>query len=266
MTSSMSALVPAGQEPQRFLDPLRGIAQALPLGIFTDLPQHLGDQILHPAIVPHGVFGLWWVLLSAGAARGQDADALYANRAVLADAKKAAALWQTRIDRDAKDFEAAWKRARAGYWIGGHEKDQSERDRAYEQAMAAARVAIAARPDAPEGHFWLAANMGGYAEDHGIRGGLKYRGDIRARSRRPSPSIRHSFRARPIARSGAGTTRFRACSAAASASPRSICARRSPTTLAASFRTSFSPRRSKPSTERGSDRRAQTGNVFAAGS
>jgi tetratricopeptide (TPR) repeat protein len=127
-----------------------------------------------------GCWAFVWGLLSAGAARGQDADALYANRAVLADAKKAAAVWQTRIDRDAKDFEAAWKRARAGYWIGGHEKEQSERDRAYEQAMAAARVAIAARPDAPEGHFWLAANMGGYAEDHGIRGGLKYRGDIRA--------------------------------------------------------------------------------------
>ncbi len=45
--------------------------------------------------------------------------------------------------------------------------------------MAAARKAIAAHPDKPDGHFWLAANMGGYAQDHGIRGGLKYRGDIR---------------------------------------------------------------------------------------
>jgi tetratricopeptide (TPR) repeat protein len=118
-------------------------------------------------------------LLTTTAADAQDADALYANRAVLADAKKAAAIWQARIDRDAKDFEAAWKRARAGYWIGGHEKEQTNRDTAYEQAMTAARGAITARPNAPEGHFWLAANMGGYAEDHGIRGGLKYRGDIR---------------------------------------------------------------------------------------
>ena len=127
-----------------------------------------------------GCWALACVLLGAGAARAQDADALYANRAVLADAQKAAAIWQARIDRDPKDFEAAWKRARAGYWIGAHQTDQSERDRAYDLAMAAARVAIAARPNAPEGHFWLAANMGGYAEDHGIRGGLKYRGDIRA--------------------------------------------------------------------------------------
>jgi tetratricopeptide (TPR) repeat protein len=126
-----------------------------------------------------GCWVLFCVLVNAGVVRAQDADALYANRAVLADAKKAAAIWQARIDRDPKDFEAAWKRARAGYWIGGHEKEPSDRDSAFDLAMAAARVAIAARPNAPEGHFWLAANMGGYAEDHGIRGGLKYRGDIR---------------------------------------------------------------------------------------
>jgi len=119
------------------------------------------------------------LLLCAGSAQAQDADVLYANRAVMADAVKAAAIWQARIDRDPKDFEAAWKRARAGYWIGGHEKDQTARDRAYDQGMAAARLAIGARPNAPDGHFWLAANMAGYAQDHGVRGGLKYRGDIR---------------------------------------------------------------------------------------
>jgi len=118
-------------------------------------------------------------LLSPLAAAGQDADALYANRAHLSDAERAASIWQSRLDRNAADFEAAWKRARAGYWIGGHEKDQAAKDQAYELAMAAARAAIAARPNSPEGHFWLAANMGGYAEDHGIRGGLKYRGAIR---------------------------------------------------------------------------------------
>jgi tetratricopeptide (TPR) repeat protein len=126
-----------------------------------------------------GCWALCAALLSAATATGQDADALYANRAHIADAKGAAAIWQTRLDRNPADFEAAWKRARAGYWIGGHEKDQAAKDRAYELAIAAARAAIAARPNQPEGHFWLAANMGGYAEDHGIRGGLKYRGDIR---------------------------------------------------------------------------------------
>jgi tetratricopeptide (TPR) repeat protein len=119
------------------------------------------------------------LLLSAGLLAADDPDALYTNRATLADARKAAAIWQTALDRNPKDFVIAWKRARAGYWLGGHEQVQDSRDAAYAQGMAAARLAIAAEPKRPEGHFWLAANMGGYAEDHGIRGGLKYRGTIR---------------------------------------------------------------------------------------
>ena len=34
---------------------------------------------------------------------------------------------------------------------------------------AAAGVATAARPDAPDGYFWLAANMGALADAHGLR-------------------------------------------------------------------------------------------------
>ena len=125
----------------------------------------------------------FWALAALALARpglaAEDPDALYAQRATLSKAVEAAAIWQAALDRNPSDFEAEWKRARAGYWIGGHETTQAARDAAYEAAMAAARKAIAAHPDKPEGHFWLAANMGGYAQDHGIRGGLKFRGDIR---------------------------------------------------------------------------------------
>lgn len=109
----------------------------------------------------------------------EDPDALYARRADLSSARRAAAIWQAEIDRDPGDFSAAWKRAKAAYWLGGHEATTDAQDAAYEAGMAAARAAVAADPDKPEGHFWLAANMGGYAENHGIRGGLKYRGTIR---------------------------------------------------------------------------------------
>ena len=112
-------------------------------------------------------------------AQAADPDALYANREKLADARQAAQLWDAALQRNPSDFDAAWKRARAGYWLGGHEQPQETRDQAYEQAMQAARTAIGLRDNRPEGHFWLAACMGGYAEDHGMRGGLKYRGTIR---------------------------------------------------------------------------------------
>ena len=40
-------------------------------------------------------------------------------------------------------------------------------------------MAIAIGPARPEGHFWLAANMGALAESFGIRAGLRYRKPIR---------------------------------------------------------------------------------------
>jgi tetratricopeptide (TPR) repeat protein len=118
-------------------------------------------------------------VLFSTAALADDPDALYANRQTIADARRAAAIWQAAVDRNPADFEGAWKRARAAYWLGGHEPNQDARDREYEAGMAAARKAIAAQPGKPEGHFWLAAVLGGYAQDHGIKGGLKYRGTIR---------------------------------------------------------------------------------------
>jgi len=46
--------------------------------------------------------------------------------------------------------------------------------------MEAARTAIALQPSRPEGHFWLAANMGALAESFGMSQGLKYRKAIKA--------------------------------------------------------------------------------------
>ena len=42
-----------------------------------------------------------------------------------------------------------------------------------------ARRIAALEPNRPEGHFWIAANMGALAESFGLRQGLRYRGDIK---------------------------------------------------------------------------------------
>jgi tetratricopeptide (TPR) repeat protein len=107
-----------------------------------------------------------------------DPDTLYARRDDLASARQAADIWQTRLQRNPKDFESAWKVARARYWLGSH-APESERRAFLEQGIAAARAAVAIEPDKPEGHFWLAANMGTLAESFGLRQGLKYRGEIK---------------------------------------------------------------------------------------
>jgi len=107
-----------------------------------------------------------------------DPEALYARREDLASARRAAEIWADRLGRDPSDFEAAWKLARARYWLGGHAPDD-ERKALLEAGIEAGRAAAAARPDRPEGHFWIAANMGALAESHGLRQGLRYRGAIR---------------------------------------------------------------------------------------
>lgn len=112
---------------------------------------------------------------------GDDPDALYARREDLSAARQAAAIWAARLQGSgaAPDFEAAWKLARAAYWLGSHETTDTSRRQALERGLEAARAAIRARPDRPEGHFWLAAAMGELAESFGLRMGLKYRGDIK---------------------------------------------------------------------------------------
>jgi hypothetical protein len=117
------------------------------------------------------------LLQDAAAAKG-DPDALYAGREDLAQARRAESIWETRLRADAADFESAWKLARARYWLGKRAAE-AERKRTLEAGVAAARQAAAMRPGRPEGHFWMADNMGALAESFGLRQGLRYRGAIR---------------------------------------------------------------------------------------
>lgn len=110
----------------------------------------------------------------------EDPDRLYARREDPAAATRAAVLWQQRLAAHPDDLDAAVKLARAQYWLGTNGPgDQAARRRALEAGMATARGLIARTPRRPEGHFWLAANMGALAESHGLRQGIRYRGAIR---------------------------------------------------------------------------------------
>jgi hypothetical protein len=111
-------------------------------------------------------------------AAGEAPDVLYAKRDDLDSARRAEAIWAERLTSNPRDFESAWKLARARYWLGGH-APAAERKTLFESGIAAARSAAALEPKRPEGHFWLAANMGALAESFGLRQGLRYRGAIR---------------------------------------------------------------------------------------
>jgi hypothetical protein len=87
-------------------------------------------------------------------------------------------LWRAELARDPQAFDAAWKLARADYWLGGH-APQKEQRAFFEEGIEAGRKAAALQPNRPEGYFWMAANMGALAESFGLRAGIKYRKAIK---------------------------------------------------------------------------------------
>ncbi len=109
-----------------------------------------------------------------------DPDALYKDRENLASAQKATDIWAARLKANPKDFTSAFRLAQARYWLGTNGLPEPRRQAALEAGLEAARAAIAIDGNKPEGHFWLAANMGALAESFGLRQGIKYRGQIRA--------------------------------------------------------------------------------------
>src|SRR5690242_1381797 len=60
--------------------------------------------------------------------RVEDPDALYRQRDTLAAAQQAERIWAARLAANAKDFESAWKLARARYWLGTHGPEKSRKD------------------------------------------------------------------------------------------------------------------------------------------
>ena len=75
---------------------------------------------------------------------------------------RVASLRQART-ADYGNYEAAWKLARASFFVGDRTDNDSERDDLFREGTEAGKAAVQLQPDKPEGHFWLGANYGGSA-------------------------------------------------------------------------------------------------------
>jgi tetratricopeptide (TPR) repeat protein len=103
------------------------------------------------------------------------ADELYRHRDDLASAKQAAEIYDK---QSTQSFEAAWKSSRAAYWLATS-RPEKERKAWRERGVKAAELAIRLDNSKPEGHFWLAANLGEVAENASFLTAWKYPGRIR---------------------------------------------------------------------------------------
>jgi tetratricopeptide (TPR) repeat protein len=106
------------------------------------------------------------------------AEALYAGREDINKARVAVATLRQARTADYGNYEAAWKLARAAFYVGDHTDNGSERDDMFREGIEAGKAAVTLQPDKADGHFWLGANYGGSAA-HSTLAGLSSFRDIK---------------------------------------------------------------------------------------
>jgi tetratricopeptide (TPR) repeat protein len=93
--------------------------------------------------------------------------------------KQSLAMAERFLASDGRNYQLLWRVARACYFVGDNVA-KAEKLRYFELGMNAGQRAIAREPNAVEGHFWLAVNYGGYADQKGVFKSLQMVKKIRA--------------------------------------------------------------------------------------
>src|SRR6476660_1965824 len=93
-----------------------------------------------------------------------EAEPLYEGREDMNKARLAVTILRQAHSADYGNYEAAWKLARAAFYVGDRTDNDSERDDMFREGTEAGKAAVKLQPDKPDGHFWLGANYGGTAE------------------------------------------------------------------------------------------------------
>jgi hypothetical protein len=100
------------------------------------------------------------------------ADKSYADREDLARVREGLETLRRARAVDYTNFDAAWRAARLNYTLGDKTTDATEREKAFREGIEAGETAVRTEPERVEGHFWLGANQGGYAQARGPLYGL----------------------------------------------------------------------------------------------
>ena len=92
-----------------------------------------------------------------------EAEPLYEGRDDMTKARVAVTALRQAHTADYSNYEAAWKLARAAFYVGDRTDNDTERDNMFREGTDAGKAAVQLQPGKPEGHFWLGANYGGTA-------------------------------------------------------------------------------------------------------
>src|SRR5262245_7405168 len=93
--------------------------------------------------------------------------------------KQSLAVVEKSLVKYGSTYQFLWRASRACYFVGD-QVAEAEKIRFFERGVETGQRAIALEPNAVEGHFWLAANYGGLAEQKGPFKALQLIKKIRA--------------------------------------------------------------------------------------
>lgn len=96
------------------------------------------------------------------------ADDAYAQRTDPAFAGLALETYEQAIAADSVSPEAAWKAARAAWWVGEFSETKKFKTQFFQQGINFAKTALERDPDCAEAHFWLGVNYGSFGETRGV--------------------------------------------------------------------------------------------------
>jgi tetratricopeptide (TPR) repeat protein len=133
------------------------------------------------------LFILFWALvLLTSAAYAESvadlirrADVLYGSRENTASCEASLGIYESILDPDAANYEAAWKAAQACKWLGDVYPTGDEKLAVLSKGEKFARKAIETAPNREEGHYWLGVCLGRIGEERGILNSLFMVGPIR---------------------------------------------------------------------------------------
>ena len=92
-----------------------------------------------------------------------EAEPFYEGREDITKARLAVTALRQAHAADYGNYEAAWKLARAAFYVGDRTDTETERDAMFREGTDAGKAAVQLQPNKPDGHFWLGANYGGSA-------------------------------------------------------------------------------------------------------
>lgn len=108
-----------------------------------------------------------------------EADRLFTFGESLDRDKQSLAVVEHALGSDGGNYQWLWRAARVYYYVGD-EAGKNEKLGYFQKGIEIGQRAIAAQPNAVEGHFWLAANYGGQSELIGALKALQTVKKIRA--------------------------------------------------------------------------------------